>query len=394
LGAKPGLWLASIKEIIMTSQTSNRRSDGKPDGPLLWVNVIFLCGAPFLSAILVPWYLIESGSHPAMWITALALWWFAGLGITVGYHRLVSHRSYESGGLWKFFWLIAGGTAIQNSAIIWSNSHRRHHKEVDTDNDPYNAKRGFWWSHMQWILHHDEQVEDFSTVPDLAADKWVMWQHRNYNAIWITMNVLLPAAIGLMIDRVWGMILIAGLLRVMLVHQGTFCINSVCHIIGTQPWSTKDTSRDSWISALFTFGEGYHNYHHTFAADYRNGLKWFHFDPGKWVIWCGEKTGLCHSLKRTLEPVRMKKRLERVAEDYFAHLERMDEVTEASWRQRLETTRLATEERLTAWTNRARRAAKSKDKQLHQALHEAEDAFRHAWVEFQDLGRGAQRAAA
>jgi stearoyl-CoA desaturase (delta-9 desaturase) len=243
-------------------------------------------------------------------------------------------------------------------------------------------------------LHHDETVEDFSMVPDLTSDKLIMWQHRNYNAIWITMNVLLPAAIGLMIDRVWGMILIAGLLRVVLVHQGTFCINSVCHIIGTQPWSTKDTSRDSWISALFTFGEGYHNYHHTFAADYRNGLKWFHFDPGKWAIWAGYKLRLCSNLKRTTEQQRMKKRLQRVAEQYFAHLERMDEPTQASWRERLEARLDNAEERLAAWSSRARRAARGKDEQLQAALAEAEEAFRSAWAEFQDLGRSARLAAA
>ena len=263
----------------MNTARINRRADGKADGPWIWVNVLFLVGGPIAAAIMVPWYLMASGSHWALWATAFALWFVSGMGITVGYHRLVSHRSYDSNNAWKVFWLIAGGAAIQNSAIIWSNSHRRHHKEVDTDNDPYIAKRGFWWSHMEWVLHHDETAEDFSTVPDLTKDKVVMWQHRNYNAIWVATAILLPAALGLMIDRVWGMILIAGLLRAVLVHQGTFCINSLAHVIGTQPWSTKDTSRDSWVTSLFTFGEGYHNYHHSFAADYRNGLKWFHFDP-------------------------------------------------------------------------------------------------------------------
>jgi stearoyl-CoA desaturase (delta-9 desaturase) len=378
----------------MNTARINRRADGKADGPWIWVNVLFLVGGPITAAILVPWYLMASGSHWALWATAFALWFVSGMGITVGYHRLVSHRSYDSNNAWKVFWLIAGGAAIQNSAIIWSNSHRRHHKEVDTDNDPYNAKRGFWWSHMEWVLHHDETAEDFSTVPDLTKDKVVMWQHRNYNAIWVATAILLPAALGLMIDRVWGMILIAGLLRAVLVHQGTFCINSLAHVIGTQPWSTKDTSRDSWVTSLFTFGEGYHNYHHSFAADYRNGLKWFHFDPGKWAIFCGEKMGFASGLKRTLEPVRMKKRLERLAEEYFAHLDQMDTVAQADWRTRLETTLAASEERLGAWTMRARRAAKSKDEQLHAALAEAEEHFHHAWVEFQNLGKGARLAAA
>ncbi|MEE2835071.1 MAG: fatty acid desaturase [Myxococcota bacterium] len=364
------------------------------DGPLIWVNTLFLCGSPFLAAVLVPWYLMESGSHWALWVTAFVLWGFAGMGITVGYHRLVAHRSYQANGFWKFLFLIGGAAAIQNSAITWATSHRRHHQEVDTDNDPYNAKRGFWWSHIKWILHHDEQVEDFSSVPDLTNDRMIMWQHRYYHAIWMVMNIAVPAAIGLLIDRVWGMILIAGLLRVVLVHQGTFCINSVCHIIGTQPWSSKDTSRDSWISALFTFGEGYHNYHHTFAADYRNGLKWYHFDPGKWAIWTGEKLKMCSGLKRTTEQQRMKKRIQRVAEQYFAHLETMDAPAQASWRERLEGRLNEAEERLAAWSSRARKAARTKDEQLQAAMAEAEQAFRQAWAEFQALGRSARLAAA
>ena len=377
----------------MGTQNPNVNIEQPEDGPLIWVNTLFLCGSPFLAAVLVPWYLIESGSHWLLWTSAFALWWFAGMGITVGYHRLVSHRSYQANKFWKFFFLVGGAAAIQNSALTWSTSHRRHHKEVDTHDDPYNAKRGFWWSHIRWILHHDDQVEDFSMVPDLTADKMIMWQHRNYHTIWMVVNIGIPALIGLMIDRVWGMILIAGLLRVVLVHQGTFCINSVCHIIGTQPWSTKDTSRDSWISALFTFGEGYHNYHHTFAADYRNGLKWYHFDPGKWAIWVGEKMGMCFDLKRTTEQQRLKKRLQRVAEQFFEHLEGMDESTQATWRERLESHLNTAEERLAAWSSRARRAARNKDEQLQAALAEAEAAFRKAWAEFQDLGRSARLAA-
>ena len=268
----------------MTTQNLNVNTEQPEDGPLIWVNTLFLCGSPFLAAVLVPWYLIESGSHWVLWTSAFVLWWFAGMGITVGYHRLVSHRSYQANNFWKFFFLV-GGAYIPELGTDLVDLAPTSPQEVDTHDDPYNAKRGFWWSHIKWILHHDDQVEDFSMVPDLTADKLVMWQHRNYHAIWMVVNIGIPALIGLMIDRVWGMILIAGLLRVVLVHQGTFCINSVCHIIGTQPWSTKDTSRDSWIGALFTFGEGYHNYHHTFAADYRNGLKWYHFDPGKWAIW-------------------------------------------------------------------------------------------------------------
>ena len=363
------------------------------DGAWIWVNVLFLCGSPFLAAILVPWYLIESGSHPALWITAFILWAYTGMGITTGYHRLVSHRSYDSNAAWKVFWLIGGAAAIQNSALTWSASHRRHHKDVDTDDDPYNAKRGFWWSHMEWILHEDPKVTDFSNSEDLLADPIVMWQHRNYDRIWMLVNIVLPLAIGFAFDRMWGVLLIAGLLRVVLVHQGTFCINSLCHILGTQPWSDEHTSRDHWISALFTFGEGYHNFHHTFAADYRNGLKWYHFDPGKWAIWTGEKLGWCSNLKRTSLPARLRKRFEMEARGVFAGLETLDETKQATWRERLEVARSATQKSLSAWGNRVRKAAKTKDAEVQAAVIEAEAAFRHAHAEFEKLGQGMKAAA-
>jgi stearoyl-CoA desaturase (delta-9 desaturase) len=283
---------------------------------------------------------------------------------------------------------------MQNSALIWSASHRRHHQFTDTEEDPYNATRGFWWSHMGWIFHDNDDSNDFSNASDLLADKAVMWQHKWYWAINIGAMIAVPLTLGLIIGRPFGMLLFAGLARVVLNHQGTFCINSLCHIIGNQPWSAKDTSRDSWIAALVTFGEGYHNYHHNFPADYRNGLKWFHFDPAKWVIWAGSQLGMTRNLKRTSKPKRFSRQLEALHIRYQAQIESLN----PTWQKVVDEAKHAVEERLTNWNHRMReyrkahRAGELTD-QLRQALRDAERSWRSAWGEFQAIGNTLPQAA-
>ena len=138
-------------------------------------------------------------------------------------------------------------------------------------------------------------------VADLQADRLVMWQHRYYPWIGAAMNLVVVPAIGWLWGG-WpsalGALLLASVLRVVLVQHSTFCINSFCHWIGRRPYSTRCTARDSWIMALFTFGEGYHNYHHEFQHDYRNGVKPWQFDPTKWAIWTMSKLGLTRDLRR------------------------------------------------------------------------------------------------
>jgi len=138
-------------------------------------------------------------------------------------------------------------------------------------------------------------------VADLEKDPLVMWQYRNWHWIGGVFGFLLPAAIGGLYNG-WvgalGSFLLAGVLRVFCVQHCTFFINSFCHTIGGQPYSTKCSARDSWLMALFTFGEGYHNYHHEFQHDYRNGIKPWHFDPTKWAIWTFSKIGLTSNLRK------------------------------------------------------------------------------------------------
>jgi stearoyl-CoA desaturase (delta-9 desaturase) len=171
---------------------------------------------------------------------------------------------------------------------------------VDEEEDPYDATKGFWYSHCGWVLLKDPHYTEKFT-PWLREDRVVMWQHRWYVPI-VLSGLALPFAVGFAYGG-WmsgvGCFLLAGVGRLFLVLNSTFCINSVCHLWGSQPYSQSNTSRDSWLVSLITMGEGYHNYHHTFQRDYRNGPRWYNFDPSKWLIYNLSLLGLAGNLVRS-----------------------------------------------------------------------------------------------
>ena len=267
-------------------------------GEPVWLHILFLAITPMSCLILVPLWAWTHGITGAEIIAMISLWLATGVGITVGYHRLFSHRSFKATSVVRFVTAILGGAAWQGSVIRWSSGHRHHHQQVDTDQDPYNSKRGFWWSHMGWILFQNHLDDEFENVADLKEDPILRWQHRWYMPLSIGFNLGVPALLGILLHDFWGMMLFAGLARVVLVHHCTFFINSLAHMLGSQRWSNANTSKDNWFLSFLTFGEGYHNYHHAFAMDYRNGPKAHNFDPGKWTIWLLEKVGLASNLRR------------------------------------------------------------------------------------------------
>ena len=269
-----------------------------------WLNSIFLFATPVFALIGIVLHWIYFGPPGLLeLIVFVGLYFACGLSITVGYHRLFSHRSHNAKWPLVLFYSIFGAGSFQNSIIEWCSDHRRHHKMTDTEDDPYSASKGFWYSHIGWILLEEENfTNDFSNVKDLQRSKIVMWQHRNVFLIGALSGLILPAVIGFAIGGLSGAVgcfVWAGLTRVVFVHHGTFLINSAAHIWGTQPYSEENSSRDSFWLAFLTFGEGYHNFHHTFQADYRNGHKWYHMDPSKWWIQSFKYLGLNSDLKST-----------------------------------------------------------------------------------------------
>lgn len=247
------------------------------------------------------------------WLTiALAVVWYicCGLSITGGYHRLFAHPTYKAHWSVRAFYLLFGAASVQNSALKWASDHRRHHAKCDQDEDPYNIKLGFWWAHIGWVVYRPQEEAEIRGVPDLKKDPLVMFQHRHYVALAFVGGAILPFCIGLLWGDPWGALLVAGLLRLMVQWHSTFAVNSVAHCIGRQTYCKISSARDSFFTALLTFGEGYHSYHHKFMTDYRNGVRWYHFDPTKWWVWSLSKVGLARNLRRVARDVIERARVE------------------------------------------------------------------------------------
>lgn len=266
-----------------------------------WPNSLFMFGTLLLALFALPVY----GWHYGLdWFHLLLFLFFfvaTGISITLGYHRLFSHRSFKASWPVRLLTLLFGAAAFENSVLIWAADHRRHHKFVDHEEDPYDISRGFWHAHIGWILFRLKPESSFELVKDLQQDALVRWQHRHYLTLAILVGFGLPALLGWVWEG-WvgalGGFLFAGVTRLVCVHHMTFLINSLCHTIGRQPYSSGCTARDSALMAFFTFGEGYHNFHHAFQHDYRNGVKIWQWDPTKWMVWLLHKLGLVEQLRR------------------------------------------------------------------------------------------------
>ncbi len=266
-----------------------------------WKTSIFLMATTLIALTAVPVYLWYNGLNTFQ--VCLFLFYFAatGFSITLGYHRLFSHLAFKAKWPVKLFTLVFGAAAFQNSAIDWTSDHRKHHKHVDHDDDPYDISRGFFHAHIGWLLFKLRPKPPLDNVADLQSDPLVAWQHRWNDPLGFLVGFILPAVLGWIYGgpmQALGAFLLAGVARLVFVQQMTFFINSLCHTIGRRPYSSNCSARDSGVMALFTFGEGYHNYHHEFQHDYRNGVKAWQFDPTKWLIWTLSRFGLASNLRR------------------------------------------------------------------------------------------------
>ncbi|MCL9774757.1 acyl-CoA desaturase [Vibrio methylphosphonaticus] len=269
--------------------------------PIIWLNVTIFLGTFLLATLGVTWYGIAYGYTVHHWAWLAISFIFCGMSITAGYHRLWSHKTYNAHPVMRYIFAIGGAFALQNSILHWSSDHRIHHKHVDNnDKDPYSAKRGFWYSHIGWMLreYQASRYTDYNNCRDIQKDPVVMWQHKHYVPLALFMNVGFPVGLGLFYGDLLGFMLVVGALRLVLSHHTTFFINSLAHVWGSQPYTTKNTARDNGILAFLTFGEGYHNFHHIFEHDYRNGIRWWQFDPTKWLIKSCSWFGLTSDLKR------------------------------------------------------------------------------------------------
>ncbi len=283
----------------MTELLKNTDAPSSSKPQMIWVNIIFFLTITLVALIGTPIYLWKYSWPPAMtvWLTLFYLV-ATGMSITAGYHRLFAHVTYKAHPILEFFYLFFGAAAFEQSVLEWSAQHRDHHLYVDTDQDPYSIKKGFFYAHMGWILFWKHEVP-FGHAKDLQKNPMVMHQYKHYHFWCIGSGIILPTLLGALYGDALGAFIFVVCLRLVIVHHATFCINSVCHMFGRATYDPEATARDHWLVALITNGEGYHNFHHRFAADYRNGVRWYHWDPSKWLILFLSFLGLTKDLKTT-----------------------------------------------------------------------------------------------
>jgi stearoyl-CoA desaturase (Delta-9 desaturase) len=233
----------------------------------------------------------------------------AGFGVTIGYHRLLTHRAFDAPRVVRLALAIFGSIAAQGAVIRWCATHRRHHQTSDRDGDPHSPHihggspldllRGMWHAHMGWLFHRD--VEDSArSVADLLQDRVMLWIDRLYFA-WVFLGLLIPAAVvglwtgtwqGWLSGMIWG-----GLVRICLMQHVTWSINSVCHVWGRRPFKSGDQSTNNWICAVLALGEGWHNNHHAFPTSARHGLRWWQFDSSYLIIRAMGALGLASNIR-------------------------------------------------------------------------------------------------
>jgi len=265
------------------------------DGRISWINLAILGLTPIIGIIGL--LTCELQTKTMWW--SLFYFAFSGLGITAGYHRLFSHRAYQANWITRFAFMLAGSSALEGSIKWWCGGHRIHHRYTDTPKDPYNAHGGFWYAHIGWMLiKPDPKQFTKSDIRDLNADPIVRWQHTYYLFIGPFMAFVLPTLVAGIFWGDWlGGYFYAGALRLVATHHTTFCVNSVAHFLGEASFDDERSPRDHILTAFLTFGEGYHNFHHEFPNDYRNGIRFWDYDPTKWLILALYHIGFASGLK-------------------------------------------------------------------------------------------------
>jgi len=263
-----------------------------------WIISYFILANHLLAVYAVLYYRhVVWQLHFLGWLFA----WLCLLGVTAGFHRLWSHKAYSAKLPLRVFLAVIGTMSFQGSIKWWVTRHRIHHRFTDTDYDPYNAKRGLWYSHIGWLLEKPGYYDKMQLVDisDLKEDPVVEWQLKWIGYGYVFLGLILPASLGYLYGDILGGILWLGVMARIISWNGIWATNSLAHWYGDQPYSSNCTARGSFICAVICNGEGNHNYHHEFPQDWRHGIKWHEWDPTKWSIWAWSKLGLAFDLKES-----------------------------------------------------------------------------------------------
>ena len=254
----------------------------------------------------IPFVLVHLGCFAAIWTgvtwqalaICITLYWLRIFAIGAGYHRYFSHRAYSTSRAFQFVLAFLSQTTTQKSVIWWASKHRHHHFHSDTGQDVHSPRHhGFIYSHLGWIFARRHDTPDLAKVTDLTRFPELMWLHRNEQVPAIALALLCFLLAG------WSGLVVGFLWSTVLVYHATFCINSLAHVSGSKRYVTGDDSRNNWLLAIFTMGEGWHNNHHAYQSSVRQGFKWWEFDPTYYLLRALSWTGLVWDLKTPPEQV-------------------------------------------------------------------------------------------
>lgn len=317
----------TVDDLVPTPETVTAARTEKAGaftwGQVVWYNVIVLV-VWHIGALYALFTVIPESSVSQVAVLWFVLWILSANGVTAGGHRLWSHRSYKATLPLRVFLMLCQSMAFQGSIFEWSRDHRVHHKGSDTNADPHNASRGFFFAHMGWVMvrKHPEVRRQGAKirVDDLLDDPVVVFQKKHYRLIVLVMCYVVPTAIGHAMGSSWTGFWVGGVFRhVWLLHM-TWCVNSVGHFFGYKPYDISIRAVENLLLSILVIGEGYHNYHHKFPSDYATseyGLFSGQFNPTKLFIDVCEMLGLAYDLKRshtaaiTCERVAARLRLEK-----------------------------------------------------------------------------------
>jgi len=271
-------------------------SDSRPGraeaGASAHSDIIYPSAIPFILAHLACFAAIWTGVTWRAVVLAVALYWIRIFAIGAGYHRYFSHRAYETSRIFQFVLAFMAQTTAQKSVLWWAAKHREHHLHSDTELDVHSPRQtGFLYSHVGWIFARRNDGADLVKVADLARYPELMWLHRFELAPAVALALACFALAG------WPGLIVGFFWSTVAVYHATFCINSLAHCIGRKRYLTGDDSRNNWLLAFFTMGEGWHNNHHAFQSSIRQGFRWWEYDATFYLLKLFARLGLIWRLK-------------------------------------------------------------------------------------------------
>lgn len=247
---------------------------------------------PFFAVIAAIFLLWNRYVFPADIALLVVFQCIGALGITIGYHRMLTHESFKATPVLRAILIICGCMAVEGGPLSWVATHVKHHAFSDDDEDPHSPMKSFWHAHMGWIFTKQSYADPKEYAPHLLEDRMLVAIDRAY-PLWIGLALLIPYLIGGWTGLLWG-----GFVRIFCTTHVTWSVNSVCHTFGKRAFATTDESRNNWIIGLLAFGEGWHNNHHAFPKSAFHGMRWYQFDLSGLIIRAFEALGLVTDVQR------------------------------------------------------------------------------------------------